>query len=198
MGEKTIQDYWRKGHVAFSAEDSEQEYHSDTRFHLDELVTNGPQQIIQQVHDWLFHMLLEGNPDVIFEDDYNFYSFLEPVIPRLEEALKHPVGLLQFGEIDPSNFGELRGKYQSKAAILFNPVITLGEEPQILLDIARHSGAEPLGLVTLVERSTLGIYGWEGLSVGAMMRRQTNLWKPEECPLCKVKEPFLATGLCRG
>ena len=197
LEEKTIRDYWVDGHVAFSAEEDEQEYHSDVWFHIIELRTNGSRWVIEQIHNWLFYVLLEGNPDVIVEDDYDGYSFLDPVVPRLEEALKHPVALLKFSEVEPFNLGELQGKYPGKA-ILFNPVLTFGEEPHILLDVAKHSGAEPLGLVALVERSASGIYGWEELHVAAMMRRETNLWKPEECPLCQAEEPFLAIGLSRG
>ena len=197
LEEKTLQDYWVNAHIAFSAETGEQEYHSDVWFRVNELMTNGFSRAIEQIHSWLFYILLEGNPDVIVEDDFNGYSFLEPIVPRLEEALKHPVALLKFSKIDPFNLGEPQGRYPGKA-ILFLPVLTFGEEPHILLDVAKHSGAEPLGLVTLVERSASGIYGWEELNVAAMIRRETNLWKPEECPLCQAEEPFLATGLNRG
>ena len=74
--------------------------------------------------------------------------------------------------------------------LVVEDVVTTGGSAREVHELVLRSGAEPLGVAALVDRST----GPLGFPVRALVRIEAVSWTDEECPLCALDVPVEAPG----
>jgi orotate phosphoribosyltransferase len=74
--------------------------------------------------------------------------------------------------------------------LVVEDVVTTGGSAGEVLELVRFSGADPLGVAALVDRSPAEL----PFSLRALARVQADVHEPPDCPLCKEGRPLTAPG----
>ena len=180
---------WDQGHYSFTGD----QYHTGRRFNSDRIQRP---EFSEPIEDRLIEVLLEANPDCLLDLDYEGYAWMDRIRERLEQRVGHPVGSVTlFGARPiPKGLERLRGN----RAVLFLEVMTFGTDPQKLAWVATKFHLQPEALLTILDRSPIGLYDWEGLPIGAIRRQPVEVWPKNECLMCQGGRPLDMVALDRG
>jgi len=81
---------------------------------------------------------------------------------------------------------------QGEKVLIVEDIITTGGSVVELVELAQAEGAEIVGVVNLVDRSTEGVDF--GVPAGALLQVPSESWEPENCPLCEKNIPVTQRG----
>ncbi len=74
--------------------------------------------------------------------------------------------------------------------LVVEDVVTTGGSAAEVLDLVVESGATPLGVAALIDRSSGGL----SLPLRAVLRVDAAAWDPVDCPLCAAGVPLVVPG----
>ena len=74
--------------------------------------------------------------------------------------------------------------------LVVEDVVTTGGSAAEVLDLVVESGATPLGVAALIDRSSGGL----SLPLRAVLRVDAAAWDPVDCPLCAAGVPLMVPG----
>ncbi len=176
---ESLTDHWETGHWFFETPESfGSVIHTDERFDVESVLEND--SLRREVIDRLADVILEANPDYLIDCTGFPAHWMTYVSEKIYERTGRIVYVIDAWDIDNFNRKREEGK-----AIIFVDAFTLGSSAQWGLSVARKFGLETTGVVTIVDRSQSGTFGWESLSIGALYRKRTKLWLVNDCPHCK-------------
>jgi len=75
-------------------------------------------------------------------------------------------------------------------ALVVEDVVTTGGSAREVFDLVAGSGAHPLGVAALIDRSSQPL----GFPLRAILRVEASTWPPESCPLCRARVPIQSPG----
>jgi orotate phosphoribosyltransferase len=81
--------------------------------------------------------------------------------------------------------------------LVVEDVITTGGSVSEVLDLLRSSGASPVGVGALIDRTSPESPPELGAELRALVRLDAAAWEPAECPLCRRHEPLVDPGSSR-
>jgi orotate phosphoribosyltransferase len=79
---------------------------------------------------------------------------------------------------------------RGERVVVVEDVVTTGGSAAEVVELVRRSGAEPLGVAAMVDRSRAEL----PFSLRALARVEADVQEPQGCPLCKEGVPVTAPG----
>lgn len=81
--------------------------------------------------------------------------------------------------------------------LIVEDVVTTGGSAKEVVDLVRRSGADPVGIAALIDRTDAARIDM-GAPLRALVSLEAKSWDADECPLCERGEPFDDPGSRRS
>lgn len=81
---------------------------------------------------------------------------------------------------------------KGERVVVVEDVVTTGKSSREVMDLVRERGAEPIALLSIVNRSGGGLH--LGVPAGSLLEMTIPSYRPEDCPLCREGSPAIKPG----